>query len=166
MRSSALVAAARPAIRRRRRRARSAKPIICPARCTVTIVETRSDSRRWLIDFQCPRCAGAVSLEETERIFTCAYCRVKLCLGSRGPLECYIPAPPDSGENVLYVPYWRLKGMAFTCTAGSIKAGAVDYQSHRPHGENPPVVPGNPDSAVKASFPRPGCGRYFPSRHR
>ncbi len=89
-------------------------------------METRSDSPRWLIDFQCPRCAGNVSLEETERIFTCAYCRVKLCLGSRGPLECYIPAPPGPGENVLYVPYWRLKGMVFTCTAGSIRSGAVD----------------------------------------
>jgi len=89
-------------------------------------VEARLDSRRWLIDFQCPRCAGAVSLEETERIFTCAYCRVKLCLGSRGPLECYIPAPPDSGEYAVYVPYWRLKGMAFTCTTGAVKAGAVD----------------------------------------
>ncbi|HEX7505073.1 MAG TPA: hypothetical protein VF336_07380 [Syntrophales bacterium] len=89
-------------------------------------METKSDSRRWLIDFQCPRCGGAVSLEETERIFTCAYCRVKLCLGSRGPLECCIPAPPDSREQVSYVPYWRLKGMAFTCTPGAVKAGAVD----------------------------------------
>jgi hypothetical protein len=89
-------------------------------------VEARLDSRRWLIDFQCPRCAGDVSLEETERIFTCTYCRVKLCLGSRGPLECCIPAPPDSGENALYVPYWRVKGMAFTCIPGAVKAGAVD----------------------------------------
>ncbi len=89
-------------------------------------METRSDSPRWLIDFQCPRCAGNVCLEETERIFTCAWCRVKLCLGSRGPLECYIPAPPDQGENALYMPYWRLKGMAYTCTAGSIHSGAVD----------------------------------------
>jgi len=89
-------------------------------------VETRSNNRRWVIDFQCPRCSGAVSLEETERIFTCAYCRVKLCLGSRGPLECFIPAPPDSREQVSYVPYWRLKGMAFTCTPGAVKAGAVD----------------------------------------
>ncbi len=68
-----------------------------------------------------------MSLEETERIFTCAYCRVKLCLGNRGPLECYIPAPPESGADISYVPYWRLKGMAFSVTtAGAIRSGAVD----------------------------------------
>lgn len=89
-------------------------------------METRSDSTRWLIDFPCPRCAGAISLEETERIFTCAWCRVKLCMGSRGPLECCIPAPADPVDPVLYVPYWRMKGMQFTCTQGEIKAGAVD----------------------------------------
>jgi hypothetical protein len=43
-----------------------------------------------------------------------------------GPLECYIPAPPESGPDISYVPYWRLKGMAFTVTAGAIRSGAVD----------------------------------------
>jgi hypothetical protein len=90
-------------------------------------VETRSDSRHWLIDFQCPRCGAAVSLEETERIFSCAWCRVKLCLGIRGPLTCCIPPPDSLGDNTLFVPYWRMKGMIFTCTRGAIKAGAVDF---------------------------------------
>jgi len=68
-----------------------------------------------------------VSLEETERIFTCAWCRVKLCLGHRGPLECIIPPAAPFGGGILYVPYWRLKGMAFSCLpGGAIEAGAVD----------------------------------------
>ncbi|NPV04614.1 MAG: hypothetical protein HPY67_07770 [Syntrophaceae bacterium] len=68
-----------------------------------------------------------MSLEETDRIFTCAWCRVKLCLGSRGPLACFIPAPAEAGDDLLFVPYWRLKGMAFSCMpGGSIEAGAVD----------------------------------------
>lgn len=90
-------------------------------------METRSDSPRWQIDFQCPRCAGALCLEETDRIFTCPWCRVKLCIGSRGPLECCIPPPAKAGEDILFVPYWRLKGMAFSCLPGGrIEAGAVD----------------------------------------
>jgi hypothetical protein len=90
-------------------------------------VETRSDSRHWQIDFQCPRCAADVSLEETDRIFICAWCRVKLCIGSRGPLECFIPPPAAAGDDILFVPYWRLKGMAFSCLpSGTIAAGAVD----------------------------------------
>lgn len=68
-----------------------------------------------------------MSLEETERIFTCAWCRVKLCLGHRGPLECVIPPPAPPGGEILYVPYWRLKGMVFSClSSGAIEAGAVD----------------------------------------
>mgnify|MGYP001027524926 FL=1 len=68
-----------------------------------------------------------MSLEETERIFTCAWCRVKLCLGHLGPLECVIPPPVPPGGEILYVPYWRLKGMAFSClSGGTIEAGAVD----------------------------------------
>ena len=68
-----------------------------------------------------------MSLEETERIFTCAWCRVKLCLGHRGPLEYVIPPPSPPGGEILYVPYWRLKGMAFSClSSGTVEAGAVD----------------------------------------
>jgi len=68
-----------------------------------------------------------VSLEETDRIFTCAWCRVKLCLGSRGPLECFIEPPAEAGDDILFAPYWRLKGMAFSCMpGGAIEAGAVD----------------------------------------
>ena len=68
-----------------------------------------------------------MSLAETERIFTCAWCRVKLCLRHRGPLECVIPPPAPPGGEILYVPYWRLKGMVFSClSSGAIEAGAVD----------------------------------------
>lgn len=37
--------------------------------------------------------------------------------------------PPGSaaGDDILFVPYWRLKGMAFSCLPGGrIEAGAVD----------------------------------------
>jgi len=52
---------------------------------------------------------------------------VKLCIGSRGPLECCIPPPAAAGDDILFVPYWRLKGMAFSCLPGGrIEAGAVD----------------------------------------
>ena len=125
-------------------------------------METRSDSPRWLIDFQCPRCAGNVSLEETERIFTCAWCRVKLCLGSRGPLECYIPAPPGPGENALYVPYWRLKGMAFTCTAGSIQSGAVDLSHIALTAKTLPWSLGIQTQLARLRFLAPGvAGTFF-----
>jgi len=125
-------------------------------------VETRSDSPRWLIDFQCPRCAGNVCLEETERIFTCAWCRVKLCLGSRGPLECYFPAPPGQGENALYVPYWRLKGMAFTCTAGSIHSGAVDLSHIALTAKTLPWSLGIQTQLARLRFLAPGVtGTFF-----
>jgi len=124
-------------------------------------VETRSDSQRWFIEFQCPRCAAAVSLEETERIFTCAWCRVKLCLGSPGPLQCCILPPTAAGADVLFAPYWRLKAMVFTCTPGAIRAGAVDMSHIALHAKMLPWSLGLRPQLARLHFLDPGVQGTF-----
>jgi DNA-directed RNA polymerase subunit RPC12/RpoP len=124
-------------------------------------VETRSDSQRWFIEFQCPRCGAAVSLEETERIFTCAYCRVKLCLGSPGPLQYCIPPSSATGDPVLFAPYWRLKGMVFTCMPGTIKAGTVDFSHIALHSNTLPWSLGIRPQLARLHFLDPGVMGTF-----
>ena len=65
----------------------------------------------WQIQHQCPQCGAPVILEETDRILSCAFCRTRLLIVSPGPFHYYIPAPA-AAESV-YIPYWRLRGLAY-----------------------------------------------------
>lgn len=65
------------------------------------------------LDHQCPQCGAPVHLEETDRIFTCPYCRVRLFIHADGPFHYYIPPRTRAPGTLLYLPYWRLRGNAF-----------------------------------------------------
>ncbi len=67
----------------------------------------------WQIDHQCPQCGGPITLEETDRFFTCRFCRVNLYITSDGPFQ-YVLSPKDPKDGLTYIPYWRLMGMVFT----------------------------------------------------
>ncbi len=80
----------------------------------------------WRIEHQCPQCGAPVTLEETDRILLCPYCRTKLCIAVRGyPRFCLPPDPALTGD-ITYVPYWRLRGLTYTVSAGGITHRHVD----------------------------------------
>jgi hypothetical protein len=67
-----------------------------------------------------------VLLEETDRLLTCAHCRVRLFLAS-GDFFRYHLAPSTSASNeIFYVPYWRFKGMLFSCRAPEVVHKVLD----------------------------------------
>lgn len=81
------------------------------------------------IDMQCPQCGAPVVLDETECIIQCGFCRTRNILHSK-PYPCYVIAPGASSiENadLLFVPYWRFKGLEFRL--GEQKTGfkVIDY---------------------------------------
>ena len=82
----------------------------------------------WKIEHQCPQCGAPVSLEETERLFACSHCKVRLYIASDSILRYYLP-PVRFEEPVVYVPYWRTKGIDFTCRASGITTGVIDRTS-------------------------------------
>ena len=51
-------------------------------------------------------------MEETDRILDCTFCRTRLFIVSTGPFHYYIPAP--AADNLVYMPYWRIRGLAYT----------------------------------------------------
>ncbi|NPU86032.1 MAG: hypothetical protein HPY65_16265 [Syntrophaceae bacterium] len=73
---------------------------------------TYNSSGNWQIEQQCPQCGAPVTLDEADRLFLCGYCRTKLYLASAGHFRYYLPPPPP-GPEILFLPYWRLKGLAY-----------------------------------------------------
>ncbi len=77
------------------------------------------------IDHPCPQCGGPVSLEETDRVLSCPFCRVRLHILSKGPFR-YALAPPESLKGLVFIPYWRFKGTVFSVSGTDIRHRLVD----------------------------------------
>jgi hypothetical protein len=89
----------------------------------------------WEIELQCSQCGAPISLEETDRLLTCSYCHVKLYLWSPSQFCYCLPALKASSENLIFVPYWRFKGDAYSIIPYEVRQRALDAtllaSSHR-----------------------------------
>lgn len=65
------------------------------------------------LSHQCPQCGAPVTLEETDRIFSCPFCQVRLFIHSNGPFQYYLKPRVTHPGTLVYVPYWRFRGNAF-----------------------------------------------------
>ena len=54
-------------------------------------------------------------LEETDRLFQCPYCRVRLFITSGEAFRYWLPPPKKPEGEIAFIPYWRFKGMVFFC---------------------------------------------------
>ncbi|MEW6187325.1 MAG: hypothetical protein AB1585_16450 [Thermodesulfobacteriota bacterium] len=69
----------------------------------------------WAVELHCPQCGAPVTLGEADRILSCAFCRVRLLIGYKG-FPKYLLAPFQDrtiDQDFFYIPYWRIRGMAF-----------------------------------------------------
>ncbi|MCI0468822.1 MAG: hypothetical protein L0Y62_02010 [Nitrospirae bacterium] len=81
----------------------------------------------WLIDWQCPQCGAPVKIAETERFFSCSFCRVRLYLIHKGYPRLYLePSDKAMTRDIIFVPYWRFKGLEFLCRAEEIEKRVID----------------------------------------
>jgi ribosomal protein S27AE len=78
------------------------------------------------IDHQCPQCGGSVILEETDRLLQCAFCKTRLSIQSKDYFRYFLPFPNGIGEEIIFVPYWRFRGMHFECRTAGIKTTVID----------------------------------------
>ncbi len=82
---------------------------------------------RYSIDLQCPQCGAPVVLDETERIVACDYCRVRhIIVSGRHQTYCIPPKQEIPPDSLLYVPYWRFKGMAFALLGSKVLHRLID----------------------------------------
>jgi predicted RNA-binding Zn-ribbon protein involved in translation (DUF1610 family) len=84
----------------------------------------------FIIEHQCPQCGAPAELEESDRLFRCGFCRVGSYLTVPGVFRYIIPHHAPSGHELIYFPFWRFKGMLFTCLTRGIENRFVDI-SHQ-----------------------------------
>jgi hypothetical protein len=78
------------------------------------------------IDHQCPQCGGSVILEETDRLLQCAFCKTRLSIQPKDYFRYLFPFPNTIEEEIIFVPYWRFRGMHFACRTAGVKTTVID----------------------------------------
>lgn len=79
------------------------------------------------VELACPQCGAPVILEETDRILSCGFCRVRLCLAFQGTASYRLTTPDLPEAGLLYVPYWRYRGMEFSVEGLEIRHRVSDH---------------------------------------
>jgi uncharacterized protein YbaR (Trm112 family) len=67
-----------------------------------------------------------VTLDETDRLLACPFCRTRLYLIADGPFRYRIPPAAGTGGKLFYIPYWRLRGASFWVTGANVGHRFVD----------------------------------------
>lgn len=80
----------------------------------------------WEVEYQCPQCGAPVTLQEADRLFTCSHCRVRLYITANDLFRYYLPARKGEPGEIFYLPYWRFRGIAFSCISYEIRHRIVD----------------------------------------
>ncbi|MEW5733654.1 MAG: hypothetical protein AB1921_02305 [Thermodesulfobacteriota bacterium] len=77
------------------------------------------------IDHSCPQCGAPVSMDESDRLLMCGHCRVRLYVTSQGPFR-YCLDVKNGGDDLLYLPYWRFRGIMYKAVPFKIDSQIVD----------------------------------------
>jgi predicted Zn-ribbon and HTH transcriptional regulator len=89
----------------------------------------------FFIEHQCPQCGAPAILEESDRLVRCPYCRVASYLIQHPYFRYMLPNSAPENRQLIYVPYWRFKGMLFSSVSGGIQHRFMDmsYQGIQSH---------------------------------
>jgi hypothetical protein len=101
-------------------------------------------------------------LEETDRLFSCEYCRVKSYLVSDDYFRYVLPHGSAENEDLIYFPYWRFKGMLFFCGSRKVDERFVDVSQQAILTDHFPFSVGVRSQAMKIQFVTPDtAGRFL-----
>lgn len=100
-------------------------------------------------------------LEETDRLFTCQYCRVNSYLIADDFFRYVLPHPAADDKEVFFFPYWRFKGMLFFCGPTGIKNRFVDISQQAIASPYFPFSVGVRSQAMKIRFVTPDIQSRF-----
>ncbi len=117
-------------------------------------------SSRLLIEFQCPQCGAPATLEETDHLFSCEFCKVKSYLLSR-VYRYVLPHSAERDKELLFFPYWRFKGMFFSCVSNGINHRIVDVSYQAVQSEHFPISLGLRSQTMKLRFLSRDTEGYF-----
>jgi len=119
-------------------------------------------SSNFLIDYQCPQCGAPAILDETDRLFFCEYCRVKSYLITKDYFRYTLPSRAPDNKKLLYFPYWRFKGMLFSCVSDGVRQKFIDVSHQAVNSHFFPISVGFRSQALKLKFVTPDTeGRFL-----
>ncbi|WDP91332.1 MAG: hypothetical protein HUN04_17160 [Desulfobacter sp.] len=74
------------------------------------------------VEHHCPSCGAPVFLDEADRFFVCPYCRVRSCIAQKGFGRFFLAPHKDIPQDteLLFMPYWRFKGVQYACTPSGV----------------------------------------------
>ena len=118
-------------------------------------------SIKLLIEHQCPQCGAPTTLEETDRLFRCGFCRVKSYLLAEDYFRYIFPSKTALDQELIYFPYWRFKGMTYACLPNGIKHRFSDVSYQAVDEMHMPLSVGLRSQALKLNFVTPETKGYF-----
>ncbi len=124
----------------------------------------RNSENSLQIRHECPQCGSPITLLEDDRMFSCAYCRVKLFLAGGDYFRyCILPAD-DVREEIRYVPYWRFKGLDYSVVPFEVTGRHVDQTVLALARQSFPTNLGFRPQVLTLRFVSPDVpGRFLPS---
>ena len=118
----------------------------------------------WQIEQCCPQCGAPVTLDETDRLLACPFCRTRLYLVPEGHFRYHIPPAAGAEGELLYIPYWRLRGSSFTVSAFEVTNRFVDTSALAADIPGLPSTLGFRPQVLKLRFVSPATeGRFIPA---
>ena len=101
-------------------------------------------------------------MDETDRLFSCEFCRVKSYLVAEDVFRYMLPSNTPASKNLIYFPYWRFKGMWFACNSDGVQHKFVDVSHQGIASTLFPVSLGLRSQALKLKFVTPEtAGRFL-----
>jgi len=113
------------------------------------------------IDHKCPQCEGSVMLEETDRLLQCPFCRTRLFIQPKDYIRYLLPFPGTIDEEIIFVPYWRFRGMHFSCRTTGIKSTVMDKNFLALNNKTLPATLGIRPQSLKLRFANRQDGTRF-----
>ncbi len=101
-------------------------------------------------------------LSETDRLFQCPFCKVRSYLEAHDYYRYRLPHNAPEGRDLIYFPYWRFKGMLFSCLATGIRDRFLDASQQALPSPFFPGSVGLRSQAMKLRFVTPETrGRFL-----
>ena len=91
-------------------------------------------------------------IQETDRLFHCDYCRVSSYLVPPDVFRYVLPVHKSVKDDLMYVPYWRFKGMLFSCIPMDINNRFMDLSHLAVDADFFPMSLGLRSQALKLRF--------------
>ena len=112
----------------------------------------------------CPQCGAPIELGETEHSVECPYCRVRHLLVSQNHITCKLnPGDNVPADDIIYVPYWRFKGLAFAMHGPRVTHRIIDVSSQAAQATGMPLSLGLRSQTQPLHFIKPDTrARFLP----